>query len=284
MATRTPPDVIGRGPQRDAWLTLNEAMAQGLLSRPDACTVCGAVAPVVAHHWRGYHHALDVWWVCRRCNNSLPHHDGSVSLEQARRQMASVKTDNTGLGAKLALRRHFLTKYHADRPPDVVDCCQGDGVIWGELRREFATRTYLGVDQKPKPGRMKINSIRLLSAIGWTWNVVDIDTYGAPWAHWLALLRTVTAPVTVFLTVGRVAALGGRFGTRITDAEFEALGLWPLRNRVPIQFGFKLGGIATGLMLSRGNQGRTRVVEAAEALSSGHADYLGVRLDVLGPP
>lgn len=54
------------------------------------------------------------------------------------------KTDNSNLGAKLDLRRYFLRKYHGEEPAHVLDCCQGDGVIWARLRQEFPLASYWG--------------------------------------------------------------------------------------------------------------------------------------------
>lgn len=104
------------------------------------------------------------------------------------------KTDNTNLPAKLDLRRRFLRKYHAEDPANVLDCCQGDGVIWKTLRREFTIAGYWGVDTKRKPGRLRLDSSRILAQAGWLQNVVDIDTYGSPWRHWLAMLPNVKRP------------------------------------------------------------------------------------------
>jgi len=55
-----------------------------------------------------------------------------------------TKTDNGHLIAKLDLRRHFLRKYHAGDPANLLDCCQGSGVIWSHLRREFPVASYWG--------------------------------------------------------------------------------------------------------------------------------------------
>lgn len=114
--------------------------------------------------------------------------------------MPSNKTDNHNPAAKLALRRYFLRKYHAGERFSVLDCCQGSGLLWGELRREFSDCDYWGVDLKPKSGRLKIDSVRILAQPGWTQNVIDIDTYGSPFKHWAAMLPNVTRPLTVFLT------------------------------------------------------------------------------------
>src|SRR5690606_34501325 len=106
------------------------------------------------------------------------------------------------LPAKLELRRYFLRKYHSDKPPAVLDCCQGSGVIWTELRKEFEVASYWGVDLKPKKGRLKIDSVKILAQPGWTQDVVDVDAYASPWKHWEAILANGHFPLTVFLTRG----------------------------------------------------------------------------------
>ncbi len=110
--------------------------------------------------------------------------------------------DNSALEAKLDLRRRFLDKYHAQFPINVLDCCRGDGVIWSRLREEYPVTSYWGVDYKKKPGYLVVDSRRLLKTPGWPQNVIDIDTYGSPWEHWLALIKNVSKPTTVFLTIG----------------------------------------------------------------------------------
>ena len=51
------------------------------------------------------------------------------------RAMTEPRTDNSDPRAKLELRRYFLRKYHPDDPPDVLDCCEGEGLLWRRLRR-----------------------------------------------------------------------------------------------------------------------------------------------------
>lgn len=67
----------------------------------------------------------------------------------------ATKTDNHNPAAKLALRRHFLRKYHAVGEIRVIDCCQGSAKLWTQLRKEFEIKSYWGVDVKPKAGRLR---------------------------------------------------------------------------------------------------------------------------------
>jgi hypothetical protein len=188
--------------------------------------------------------------------------------------MADKKTDNSNLAVKLTLRRHFLRKYHGDDPPNVLDCCQGDGVLWGKLREEFALAGYWGVDLKPKRGRLKIDSARILAQPGWTQNVIDLDTYGSPWKHWAALTPHVTRPTTVFLTVGLVQ-MGG--GGMMSNQGRAAIGLGKLH--VPTSILGKLHEFSLSYLLTSGCVSPTIIVEVVEATSLGNARYLGVRLE-----
>lgn len=182
----------------------------------------------------------------------------------------TAKTDNHDPRAKLELRRFFLRKYHADHPPDVLDCCQGGGVLWKKLREEFPVRSYWGVDVKPKKGRLKLDSVRILAQPGWPQNVVDVDTYGSPWKHWEAMLPNVQRPLTVFLTIGQ-----WQMGT---DSKiFTAIGLQGVN--VPPGIAVKLHGIAVNYCLTRGYEYCKIMVEAVEAVSDGNARYIGVRLE-----
>src|SRR5438067_975429 len=117
--------------------------------------------------------------------------------------MSQTKTDNHNAAAKLALRRHFLRQLAAQGEAiQVLDCFQGEGVMWKTLRSEFPVAGYWGVDVKPKKGRLKIDSARILEQSGWTQNVVDLDAYGSPWKHFQNLIATCQHSVTVFLTIG----------------------------------------------------------------------------------
>lgn len=111
----------------------------------------------------------------------------------------ATKTDNAHLEDKLALRRYFLTK-HAAEPFTVIDCCAGSGHIWNPLRKEYRC-SYFGIDVKQKNGRLRAESQRILQA-GATADVIDIDTYGSPWEHWLNVLPFINKKTIVFITIG----------------------------------------------------------------------------------
>ena len=186
------------------------------------------------------------------------------------------KTDNHSPGAKLDLRRYFLRKYHA-RPANVLDCCQGSGVLWKKLRQEFPLAGYMGVDLKPKKGRLKIDSSRILAQPGWPQDVIDVDTYGNPWKHWFALLDHCVRPLTVFLTWGSVA---NGPGSKASDEELDALGMRPLKGNLPASFTLKIiRPLSFSYCLHVCSRYKLSLVEAVEAASDGNARYVGVRLE-----
>lgn len=185
-----------------------------------------------------------------------------------------AQKDNGKLGAKLALRRHFLRRYHADGDLRVFDACQGSGVIWTKLREEFSVRTYWGVDLKKKEGRLQADSAEILSR-GLDENVIDVDVYGSPWAHWEALLRTTKAPRTVFLTIGE-------FGVRqrpLTRVEARLLGIDGFFHRMPERMKLRIARTSTLRLISMAETSGLRLVEVSEADRGRTARYIGVRLE-----
>lgn len=182
----------------------------------------------------------------------------------------TTKTDNGDLAAKLALRRYFLKKYHGGpEGARVFDCCQGSGVIWSRLRAEFPVASYWGVDVKEKKGRLRLDSVRVIGQPGWTENVIDVDTYGSPWKHWMALLPHVARPVTVFLTIGQ-----WQMGT---DLEIlRALGVEGLG--IPPGIAVKLHERAFSYLLARAFEYDINFIDAKEVVSFGNARYVGVRI------
>ena len=187
--------------------------------------------------------------------------------------MATKKTDNHNLKAKLDLRRYFLRKYHAGGPIHVLDCCQGSGRIWHHLRGEFDVTSYWGVDQKRKAGRLRMDSSRILEQPGWPQNVVDIDTYGSPWRHWLAMLPNVTHPTTVFLTLGWTPTNRNLSGNSLGS---QFIGLPEKTPQVIAAEVFKKIGVKS--VLARCCVYGIKIVEAVEAVEAG-ARYFGVRLE-----
>lgn len=184
------------------------------------------------------------------------------------------KTDNHNPEAKLALRRYFLEKYHADGSATVFDGCQGGGVMWTAIRRTHPVASYWGVDVKPKKGRVKIDSARVLQQPGLTQNVIDVDTYGSPWKHWLALLPNLVKATTVFLTIGQNKMVGGFQGA----PPKELVAVLGIPERTPPSISAKLWDLAAQALLAQAEKACT-ITEAVESVSRGNARYIGVRLE-----
>jgi hypothetical protein len=146
-----------------------------------------------------------------------------MKFQQTKFQQANYVGGGRDIGfvAKMALRRYFLDKYHRNSEPmRVLDCCQGEGRIWGKLRTEYKLESYWGVDNDKvnrKAGRLVIDSRRILMQSGLEQNVYDIDTYGSPWRHWVALLENGPERMTVFLTYGRGGPVGGGWDSALLD-------------------------------------------------------------------
>ncbi len=181
------------------------------------------------------------------------------------------KVDNGNFEGKLALRRYFMRKYHADGQARVFDCCQGSAKLWTALRREFQIESYWGVDFKKKAGRLQIDSARILAQPGWREDVIDIDTYGSPWKHWDGVLANSRHSCTVFLTLGQAF-----FGT--DRRVLEALGVQGLK--LPPALRLKLQPLAVSSLLTRGCVSGTIPIEALEVVSTARTRYIGVRLEV----
>lgn len=187
------------------------------------------------------------------------------------------KTDNHNLSAKLKLRIHFLDKYHNDGSAKVLDCCQGGAVIWDAIAKTHTLKSYWGVDVKPKKGRIKIESSRILQQKGLSENIIDIDTYGSPWKHWKLVLQNCQVPLTVFLTIGSTMFRGSTDSTAI-----ETLGLSKLSHHLPESFFGKLSQLSTEYALAEALK-TCRIQECLEAVSDGNARYIGIRLEQKTP-
>ena len=125
------------------------------------------------------------------------------------------------------------------------------------------------MDVKPKAGRLKVDSVRILCQPGWPQNVVDIDTYGSPWRHWLAMLPRVSRPMSVFLTVGL-----GMLGT--SSEERAALGLadLPVPTEMMRRLHYRACEACLAVALDTCN-----VIEVREVTTTARTRYYGVRLE-----
>lgn len=185
--------------------------------------------------------------------------------------ITATKTDNTNLAAKLALRRHFLDRYHSSGPIRVMDCCSGDGIIWRQLRQEYKLDSYWAVDVKPRKGRLQLHSERILAQPGWQENVIDVDSYGEPWKHWRAMLPNISQPTTVFLTVG---------WTNVSPLSLSTLKQMGITMRIPKGLSMKIRKHCLPYRLHKFRNFGLDVSEAREMVKKreSHAKYVGIHL------
>ncbi len=185
--------------------------------------------------------------------------------------MPAVKTDNADPTGKLNLRRWFLDRYHSDGSARVFDCCQGSGFLWSEIRKTHHVASYWGVDKKKSRGRLSIDSNRVLAAGGWDFNVIDIDTYGSPWNHFVSVVHNASHPVIVFLTIGN---------QNRTAIEPEAHGGSLFFNLPAITPRVLLGKACRAFDVSMALRYASKygtIETPMEAVSMGTARYLGLR-------
>ena len=186
--------------------------------------------------------------------------------------MPQKQTDNSNAEVKLNLRRAYLSKYGGSA---CLDCCQGDMKLWKVLRKEFPNIKYMGVDLKPKSGRHKVDSCRLLSLSPLEWDVVDIDTYGDPWAHYFALCKSITNPTTVFLTLGH----GMRGMSNISQPIRKALGFPP---KTPQRLAYLASRRYVTLVLHSCRQYDIIAHDIAHVEQSDTVEYFALRLTPKG--
>jgi len=164
--------------------------------------------------------------------------------------MSWVKTDNADLAAKVEQRVRYLERYHPEGPIEILETCQGSGLIWGRVKVELPHRQLrvTGIDVKPKAGRLRLKSERFLAMPGWSFDVIDVDTYGSPWTHWFHALENAPTdrPLTVFLTYGDVMAAGaGGFNPR----HLTMLGLDLGEHRLPPGLGSRVYQRCTNMLI-----------------------------------
>lgn len=187
---------------------------------------------------------------------------------------SGIETDNAALEVKLELRRRFLREWKA--PIRVLDCCEGAGVIWARLRDEFPVQSHWGVDMEPRKGAVRVESARLLEVPGLDVTVVDIDTYGLPWCHYLTLVQ-YQAPrdMLVFLTVGSVMMFGM---TPLAQEELRCLGLDRLSSSLSKHLAGRLREFAIPYVVYRAERHGWRVEDAEIVRGGPRVQYLAVRL------
>lgn len=185
------------------------------------------------------------------------------------------KKDNQSL-VKMVVREHGLDKYHHEGPIDVLDCCQGEGLIWTRLRKRWTVRTYFGVDVKRKAGRVRCSAERIVSHGCAAHNVIDIDTYGEPWSIWSVFLSSWSGyAATVFLTRGRMTSGCGNISRVAASAMSIPESMY---KKIPRGIVMKLPRHADAACLALPYRYGITIVEAWMA-SHNTMDYYGIRLE-----
>lgn len=141
------------------------------------------------------------------------------SSAQLRTLAKGAKLDNRSLETKLALRAWLLGKM-AITSVRVLDTCAGSGHVWGAMRQRIAVEQWVRCDIKARQaGTLQLDATDAVKSLPVaSFNVVDIDPYGLPWEPYMALLEriregTVTEPMAVFLTCGRMAIMRANLPT-----------------------------------------------------------------------
>lgn len=180
------------------------------------------------------------------------------------------KTDTASgqLAKKVDLRLHFLRKYH-ETDARVFDACQGDGEVWAAVRKDFEVTHYWGGDKARKAGRLNIDSVALL-AQGVADNVIDVDTYGSPWDHWLSLLPNIKQPTTVFLTWGSMGV------SAMPERVKQFIGIGALR--MPVSLPGKLWHHAVNSLLSAPLRHGLEIVECRRCRATQNVEYFGLHI------
>jgi hypothetical protein len=176
--------------------------------------------------------------------------------------------DNKRLAEKIAVRQYFLRKYHGSAAR-VFDCCQGAGLVWKKIRQSFDVKSYWGVDLKVRKGRVSMNSVEVLRR-KLVDNVIDVDTYGEPWEHWLTLLPNVTQPTTVFLTSTSLCSLG--MSNIVKQFVFGGQLQMP-----PSLYG-KLWDYANAYLLTAPERHGLEIVECMESVNQTPSRYIGIHV------
>lgn len=96
---------------------VGQALKNGTLRRADQCVICEREGPTVGHHWNGYDHPFDVWWICRMCNANLPH-DRKMSLSAARDFIA------------MKYRKRWMRFFEQGNYKNTCDVCGLSDYVW----------------------------------------------------------------------------------------------------------------------------------------------------------
>ena len=123
-----------------------------------------------------------------------------------------TQTDNRSLRDKVRLRHDICARL--GEPLRVLDLFAGEGWIWKKMGETFPIAAYTPVDIRPRqPGciRLDVNARTIHAFNPNQFNVIDIDTYGEPWAIWGGLAPRIQRRLAVFLTCGVLGRSGNSF-------------------------------------------------------------------------
>lgn len=177
-------------------------------------------------------------------------------------------TDNKFLDEKIAVRMHMLRRHHTTGAK-VFDCCQGAGLIWSTIRQTFEVESYWGVDLKVRKGRVAMDSVAVLQR-PLADNVIDIDTYGEPWTHFLAALPNVQRPTTFFLTWTSLCSL--------TMSNLVKQFVFGGQLQMPSSLFGKLWDYANAYLLTAPVQYGLEIVECVESVNKTPSRYIGMHV------
>lgn len=177
-------------------------------------------------------------------------------------------TDNKCMAEKIAVRLHFLRKYHVGNAK-VFDACQGAGLIWKNIRQEFDVKSYWGVDLKAQKGRVAMDSVDVLRR-KIVDNVIDVDTYGEPWQHWLTMLPNISQPTTIYLTWPSLCSIN--MSSIVKQFVFGGQLQMP-----PSLFG-KLWDHANACLLTAPERHGLEIVECMESVNKTPSRYIGIHV------
>jgi len=97
--------------------------------------------------------------------------------------MGQIKTDNAHLQDKVSLRSR-----HLPDPAVVLDCFAGEGTIWKMVKESNPDKNIktLSIEKEKNKGGFHLvgDNTRFLTALNLSvYNVIDLDSYGVPYAQ-----------------------------------------------------------------------------------------------------
>jgi hypothetical protein len=139
-----------------------------------------------------------------------------------------MPTDNSGLAAKVEIRRRLLDSLEE---PSVLDCFAGEGHLAAAC---YEGLKYLGLDKRGLGADLRVDNIRFLRSAGLEeYNLFDLDAWGSPWYQFFIIMtRRAFAPGEL---VAFALTDGLDFTMKMSDTEsgIKALLGIPQRMKVP---------------------------------------------------